>query len=158
MRPNSMNPWRRRSGIRLLIETEAGATVRAQPELLAQAITNLIDNAVKHTAAGGRISVAVKLLQGTPRLDVADTGPGIPAADRERVLDRFVRLEESRSTPGAGLGLSLVAAVARMHGADLTLGDGRPGLVVSLTFPRLMAARDSAQHRTGTEGRVVTEA
>jgi signal transduction histidine kinase len=123
-------------GIDLCIESQAGATVRAQPELLAQAITNLIDNAVKNTPPGGRIAVAVEASAGVVILRVRDTGPGIPAADRERVLDRFVRLEESRSTPGAGLGLSLVAAVARMHGAALSLGEAEPGLVVTLRFPR----------------------
>jgi signal transduction histidine kinase len=123
-------------GIDLCIESQAGATVRAQPELLAQAITNLIDNAVKNTPPGGRIAVAVEASAGVVILRVRDTGPGIPTADRERVLDRFVRLEESRSTPGAGLGLSLVAAVARMHGAALSLGEAEPGLVVTLRFPR----------------------
>ena len=66
---------------------------------------------------------------------VADTGPGIPKADRERVLDRFVRLEVSRNSPGSGLGLSLVRAVARLHGAELILGDNLPGLRVILRFP-----------------------
>ena len=66
---------------------------------------------------------------------VADNGPGIPAGDRERVLQRFVRLEESRSQPGSGLGLSLVAAVARLHHGTLELGDGNPGLVVTIRLP-----------------------
>ena len=64
-----------------------------------------------------------------------DSGPGIPEADRERVLDRFVRLERSRNTPGSGLGLSLVAAVARMHDAEIALEDAKPGLLATLTFP-----------------------
>ena len=69
-------------------------------------------------------------------LSVADSGPGIPPAERARVLERFVRLELSRNSPGTGLGLSLVAAVARMHEAALTLGDNDPGLKITLSFPR----------------------
>lgn len=121
--------------IGLRISTRPGAFIRAQPELLAQAITNLIDNAVKNTPSGGRIDVVVEPRRSVVLLCVADTGRGIPAADRERVLDRFVRLEESRSTPGAGLGLALVSAVARMHGARLSLEDAAPGLRVTLRFP-----------------------
>ncbi len=111
----------------------------AQRELLAQAVTNLLDNAVKHTPAGGRIVVRVVAEGGSVLLVVADSGPGIPAADRARVLERFVRLEESRSTPGSGLGLSLVAAVARLHGATLDLTDNAPGLRVELRFSAAVA-------------------
>jgi signal transduction histidine kinase len=68
-------------------------------------------------------------------LQVADNGPGVPEGDRTRVLDRFVRLEESRSLPGSGLGLSLVAAVARLHHGTIELGDAKPGLVVTLRLP-----------------------
>ena len=121
--------------IRLCVSTQPGAFIRAQPELLAQAITNLIDNAVKNTPSGGQIRVAVEARRSVVLLCVADTGRGIPEADRARVLDRFVRLEESRSTPGAGLGLALVSAVARMHGARLSLEDAAPGLRVTLRFP-----------------------
>src|SRR6185369_6395179 len=71
-----------------------------------------------------------------PYFSVCDTGPGIPEEDRERVLDRFVRLERSRNTPGSGLGLSLVAAVARMHDAHITLDDNGPGLAAKMIFPR----------------------
>nr|MBA2590802.1 two-component sensor histidine kinase [Gammaproteobacteria bacterium] len=73
-------------------------------------------------------------------LEVWDTGPGIPEADRARVLERFVRLDASRTTPGSGLGLSLVAAVAKLHGASLTLGDNTPGLRVVLTFEEAAGA------------------
>lgn len=116
-------------------------------EMIAQAIANLLDNAIKYTPAGGRVDVALK--PGTPgaidgrdaiRLTIRDTGPGIPGADRERVTDRFVRLERSRNTPGSGLGLSLVSAVARLHDARLTLSENDPehhetGLRVVLIFP-----------------------
>lgn len=121
--------------IRLVVATPPAPPVAAQRELLAQAVANLLDNAVKHTPAGGRIAVSVAADEPVVRLTVADNGPGVPEADRERVLERFVRLEEARSTPGAGLGLSLVAAVARLHGAALRLSDNTPGLRVDLEFP-----------------------
>ncbi|MBL8668719.1 MAG: sensor histidine kinase, partial [Rhodospirillales bacterium] len=124
---------------------DAAPEIAAQRELLAQAVANLLDNAVKHTPAGGRIDVRVHGEGDDVVLTIADTGPGIPTADRARVLERFVRLEESRSTPGSGLGLSLVAAVARLHGASLRLGDNDPGLRVELRFPA--AARQPAVAR-----------
>jgi signal transduction histidine kinase len=111
------------------------AWVRANEHLLAQAIANLLDNAIKYTPAGGQARLGVER---TPRgfaITVADTGPGIPAADRERVLERFVRLDATRSTPGNGLGLSLVNAVAKLHGTQLVLGDNQPGLTVRLELP-----------------------
>jgi signal transduction histidine kinase len=110
------------------------ATVSGNRQLLFQAIGNLIDNASKYGAAGGRISLSVQNGNGGPEVVVADRGPGIPAADRERVLERFVRLDSSRTTPGNGLGLSLVAAIARLHNAVLNLDDNGPGLKVTLRF------------------------
>lgn len=138
-------------GVRLTTATDAEAPlVAAQRELLAQAVTNLLDNAVKHTPAGGEILVKVVAEGSSVLLVVADSGPGIAASDRARVLERFVRLEESRSTPGSGLGLSLVAAVARLHGAKLDLTDNKPGLRVELRFPIVDAsplpAAEAEQH------------
>ena len=109
--------------------------VRGQPELLAQALSNLIDNAVKYTPEGGRVTVTV----GPSGVAVADSGPGIAPEDRERVLERFVRLDPSRHLPGNGLGLALAAAAARRHNARLVLADtapdrNPPGLRVSLEF------------------------
>lgn len=114
------------------------APIRGHRHLLAQAVANLLDNAVKYTPAGGRIAVRVRpdAGPGIAELTVADSGPGIPEAERERVLRRFVRLERSRSTPGNGLGLAMVDAVARLHGAALVLDDNRPGLLVRLRFGR----------------------
>ncbi len=108
--------------------------IRGNRQLLAQGLANLIDNAIKYTSEGGRIGLRVWTSGGATRLEVWDTGPGIPEADRARVLERFVRLDGSRTTPGSGLGLSLVAAVAKLHGASLTLGDNAPGLCVVLAF------------------------
>lgn len=116
------------------------ATVLGSRQLLFQAISNLVDNALKHTPSGGTIAIDVASDAGGVRLAVADTGLGIPEADRDRVLEPFVRLDSSRSTPGSGLGLALVAAIARLHGARIGLGDNRPGLVVTLTFPPVALA------------------
>jgi signal transduction histidine kinase len=102
---------------------------------LFQLLVNLLDNAVKYTPAGGHIEVRVKSGARSVDLVVADSGPGIPAAMRARVLNRFFRLEESRNTRGNGLGLSLVDAVARYHGAALSLTDNNPGLIVTVCFP-----------------------
>jgi signal transduction histidine kinase len=104
-----------------------------QRQLVAQAIANVTDNAVKYTPEGGIVTIVTS---GTPQptVIVADTGPGIPKELRERAKERFVRLDAQRSTPGSGLGLSLVEAVARLHDAKLELGDNAPGLRVTLTF------------------------
>lgn len=115
------------------------ACILGNHQLLSQAVGNLLDNAIKYTPRGGVVGLSVSARTGGAELAVRDTGPGIPAADRGRVLDRFVRLDTSRSTPGHGLGLSLVASVARLHRAKLTLSDQGPGLCVRLEFPR---ARD----------------
>lgn len=111
------------------------ATVRGSRQLLGHALANLIDNAVKFTPPGGRVDVRVAREASGLQLIVADSGPGIAPADRERVLQRFVRLADAADRPGSGLGLSLVAAVARMHHAELELRDNEPGLKVVLAFP-----------------------
>lgn len=133
-------PAAEEKGARLVVEVCEPVTLTANRELLGQALANLIDNALKYStpAAGvdaARIVVSVSRSEDQLFLSVADNGPGIPAADRERVLQRFVRLEESRSLPGSGLGLSLVAAVANLHHGAIELGDGNPGLVVTLRLP-----------------------
>jgi signal transduction histidine kinase len=104
-------------------------------QLLAQTVANLLDNAAKFTPPGGQIRVTLEPEGDSVVLTVCDTGPGIPPEDRARVLERFVRLDDSQDIPGSGLGLSLVAAVAKLHGAQLTLGDNAPGLRVALAFP-----------------------
>lgn len=106
-------------------------------ELLAQALTNLLDNAVKYTSAGGSVALTLERTDDTAVVRVADTGPGVPEADRERVLQRFARLDQARSQPGNGLGLALVKAVALQHHGRLSLGDNAPGLVVTLELPAL---------------------
>jgi signal transduction histidine kinase len=121
-------------GVRFRQEGAGSVRLRAHRHLAAQAIANLLDNAVKYTPRGGLIALALD--EGPPvTVTVADTGPGIPPDQREAVLERFVRLDAHRSTPGNGLGLSLVHAVARLHDAGLELADNRPGLRVRLSFP-----------------------
>jgi signal transduction histidine kinase len=112
------------------------APITGDRHLLSQALANLLDNAIKYTPAGGRIQVMLRQTPGGVVLAVTDTGPGVPEAAREKVLERFYRLDESRTTPGSGLGLSLVAAVARLHDAKLMLDDAKPGLKVTLAFPK----------------------
>lgn len=126
-------------GQTLAIEIEPGVTVPGNSHLLAQAVANLLDNAIKYTPEGGRIALAVRRDGDGAVLAIRDTGPGIPEEARGRVLDRFVRLDASRSAPGAGLGLSLVSAVARLHRATLSLTDNAPGLHVAIRFPHVLA-------------------
>jgi signal transduction histidine kinase len=119
---------------------EPGLQLRGDCELIAQAVVNLLDNAQKHTPAGTRISVVLARSDERIRLEVADDGPGVPAAERTRITGRFVRLESARSTAGHGLGLNLVAAIALLHEAQLHFDDCRPGLIVVLTLPEAAPA------------------
>lgn len=117
----------------LVLRPGPDAAVAGNRHMLAQALANLVDNAIKYAPEGGRIEVGVGAGP-PPVVEVADNGPGIPTHLRERALERFVRLAPDRTGPGNGLGLSLVKAVARLHGAALDLDDNRPGLVVRLRF------------------------
>src|SRR6201999_1503663 len=121
-------------GIALSSIVAPGATVQGSRQLLAQALANLLDNAIKFTPDGGHIRVVLVGSGSAPQVIVEDDGPGIPADKREIVLGRRVRLDEARKFPGSGLGLSLVAAVTKLHGAHLVLDDAGPGLKVSLKF------------------------
>jgi signal transduction histidine kinase len=130
-------------GIALKIDAPAAAPVRGNRELVSQALANLIDNAIKYAGTNGKVNgvpaeIVVKAGNDGDRitLSVADRGPGIPDADRGRVVERFVRLEQSRSEPGSGLGLSLASAVARLHGGELKLEDNHPGLRTTIALPR----------------------
>jgi signal transduction histidine kinase len=103
-------------------------------DLIFDAIANLVDNAIKHGRAGGQVVVASEIVNGSPVVSIIDNGPGIPADQYEQVFKRFYRLEQSRYTPGNGLGLSLVSAVARLHGARIEMFDNSPGLQFKLWF------------------------
>jgi signal transduction histidine kinase len=131
-------------GLGLAIDAPAPATVRGNRELISQALANLVDNAIKYAEPApppvngvpAPIVIAARGEGDQILLSVADHGPGIPPGDRGRVVDRFVRLERSRSQPGSGLGLSLASAVAHLHGGELRLEDNQPGLRVVIALPR----------------------
>ncbi len=111
-------------------------TVRGDQELLLQMIANLIENVLQHCPAGTTVELCLTTLGRTPVVSVADNGPGIPVDERDKVFQRFYRLERERSTAGHGLGLSLVSAISDLHGATITLVDNEPGLKVSIAFPQ----------------------
>ena len=128
------------------VAEEAGAAMRldrspvvipvfGHRQLLAQALSNLIENAIKYAAWGGEIAVLVHDEHSTLKLGVSDRGPGIPAERRDEARRRFGRLDPSRGDEGAGLGLSLVQAIAHLHQGDLALFDNSPGLVALLQIP-----------------------
>ena len=127
-------PVTEQRGIELASRVAAGAHIQGSRQLLAQALANLLDNAIKFTPSGGHIRVWLRNEPAGPEVVVEDDGPGIPADKRELVLGRRVRLDEARKVPGSGLGLSLVAAVTKLHGARLVLSDAGPGLRVALKF------------------------
>jgi signal transduction histidine kinase len=122
-------------GIRLTCQSDGAAQVAGDPVLLAQALGNLIDNALKYAPLNGAVEVAVRRGTGDAiEVSVADDGPGIDAAEKSKVMQRFYRGDSSRGTPGVGLGLSLVQAVAKLHGSLLELRDRKPGLDVVMTM------------------------
>ena len=134
-------PLAEEKGIALKIDAGTPALAKGNRELVSQALANLVDNAIKYAvapASGGPAEIAVGARNAGDfvELTVADRGPGIPEADRTRSVERFVRLEQSRSQPGSGLGLSLAAAVARLHGGELRLEDNQPGLKCVIALPR----------------------
>jgi len=137
------------AGLDFALEIEGKHTIRADRGLLSQAVSNLVENAIKYTPRGGAITVRLrKIRSGRAEISITDTGPGIPPEQRGRVKERFVRLEESRTAPGSGLGLALVDAVADLHQAAFELSDGpggdgspTPGLRAALIFPRIKRAK-----------------
>ncbi len=124
------------SGHPLSWRVEPGIVVRGHRELLAQAIVNLLDNARVHTPEGTAVALTLRADAGRARITVSDDGPGVDAAERAAILRRFYRAEASRTTPGNGLGLSLVAAVAAAHRGDVTVAANDPGLAVTITLPQ----------------------
>jgi signal transduction histidine kinase len=121
-------------GTCLTLTGDREVLVTGDRDLLFDAIANLVDNAIKHGRAGGHVVVRSGNVDGGAIISIADDGPGIPADQHEHVFKRFYRLEQSRYTPGNGLGLSLVAAVARLHGARIEMLDNAPGLKFKLWF------------------------
>jgi signal transduction histidine kinase len=146
-------PVAEEQGLPLKVRTAGPAVITGNRELISQALANLVDNAIKYASpaalrtATGEISIATASEGDRVLITVADPGPGIPAGDRERVVERFVRLEQSRSQPGSGLGLSLASAVAHLHGGELILADNAPGLRATIVLPR--AGAQPAPRRPG---------
>jgi signal transduction histidine kinase len=123
--------------VALTVDAPEGIAVRGDPDLLAQAIGNLIDNAIKYTQCGGKVALRVAFgVKDQVSITVADTGPGIADADKARVTERFYRGNRASGTEGIGLGLSVVDAVARLHGGTLAFSDHGTGLEAILTLPR----------------------
>lgn len=139
------------SGHRLTGTVAPGLRIRGDRQLLTQMLANLVENTIRHTPAGTGITVSLAPGPDGPVGQVRDTGPGIPEAARQKVFQRFFRLDASRMTPGSGLGLSLVAAVAQLHEIRLALADNGPGLAVTLDFGE--AAKPVPPAKPGTEGR-----
>jgi signal transduction histidine kinase len=126
------------AGVPLQVEVEDDLPVHGSRELLGQAVANLLDNALKYGGEGNGdepVTVTARRDGAQVVVAIADKGPGIPEVDRGRALERFVRLESARSRPGFGLGLSLAAAVAHLHGGSLRLEDNAPGLRAVLQIP-----------------------
>lgn len=119
---------------RLVVNAENRIMVTCDKDLVAQAVSNLLDNAIKYTTGNGLIMLQAEVREDMACISVADNGPGIPHADRKRVIERFIRLDHARSTEGNGLGLSIVDSIARQHRARLLLKDNNPGLLAEICF------------------------
>ena len=128
-------------GLGLRLEVPDTLSILGDRDLLQQAVANLLDNAIKFSPDGGQITLAAARVDRQVRLSVADQGPGIPEADRPRATERFFRGEAARSTPGSGLGLALVQAVALLHDGSLLLEDAHPGLRATLVIPAMSPAQ-----------------
>jgi signal transduction histidine kinase len=115
--------------------------IEGDPELLTQLCANLVENSIRHCPRGATITIGATASDGRVVATFSDDGPGIPTDQREKVLQRFYRMEKSRTTHSSGLGLSLVKAVADLHNASLTLGSRNPGLIVEIAFPPVAARR-----------------
>lgn len=131
---DAFGPAAEDAGKSVIARVEPGIGIRGDRELLTQMLANLVENAIRHTPSGTRIEVSLIPGQDGPVGIVADNGPGVPKEERERIFRRFYRLERSRTTPGSGLGLSLVAAIAALHEISIDLQDNKPGLRVQLTY------------------------
>lgn len=129
-------PVAEEAGVELKLQVASVATINGHRQLLAQAISNLIENALKYAAAGGLISLRASSTRDRLTIEVADRGPGIPHDQHSAAFKRFGRLDESRSAVGAGLGLTLAQSIAHLHGGELVLSDASPGLIAKLELPQ----------------------
>jgi signal transduction histidine kinase len=122
-------------GVTLRVDSTEEATVHGDRDLLFEAVTNLVDNAVKFTPEGGKVELALQHRNGKTQIRVKDSGPGIPETERESVTKRFYRSDKSRRSEGLGLGLSLVAAIVKLHGFQFEIAGG-PGCTVDIICPQ----------------------
>jgi signal transduction histidine kinase len=123
--------------LRLHLSVPDTLSILGDRDMLQQAISNLLDNAIKFSPRGGTIRLEAAPSDRHARISVADEGPGIPEPDRGRATERFFRGEQARNTPGYGLGLALVQAVAALHEGTLVLADAKPGLLATITLPAM---------------------
>jgi signal transduction histidine kinase len=121
--------------VRSIAPDERPLIVDGDPQLLSQLLINLIENAIRHCPQRTQIVIGAAREEAGIAITVADDGPGIPEGERSRVFERFYRLDRSRGSPGSGLGLALVAAISRLHGAEISILDNEPGLRVRVVFP-----------------------
>jgi signal transduction histidine kinase len=135
-------PFAEDRGVVLKTDIDANAdAVAADPALMFEAVSNLVENALKFTPAGGEVGLTLSSRTEGPRIEITDSGPGVPLAERDAVMKRFYRSERTRTTPGSGLGLSVVTAIVRLHGFDVSLDDARPGLRVAMDcWPKQLMA------------------
>ena len=134
----------------LFLKGAPGAVTRVDRDLMFQAIANLVDNAVKYSPAGSHIEVSFRTSRSRVELTVRDDGPGVSEADEQRLLQRFFRGEPARSTPGNGLGLSLVEAIVRLHNGGLHIQNRNPGLEVKIEWPA-SSAMESVESQAGND-------
>lgn len=143
------------AGLSFSSDIVSGALIMGDRGLLSQAVSNLVENAIKYTPKGGAVKLALyRNKAGHVVVDISDNGPGIPPTERERVKERFVRLDKSRTAPGSGLGLAMVDAIATLHEAEFALADGMesdfgPGLSVQIIFPRRRKFKSSGKAKSG---------
>ena len=136
------------AGHSLRASIEPAILVKGDGSLLTQAIANLIDNCINHVPPPGRIELRLHRRQGKALLEICDDGPGVPEAERDKIFRRLYRVDRSRSTPGNGLGLALVAAIAELHDATVEASDNRPGLLMRMTFAADGTDRRVPHHRS----------
>jgi signal transduction histidine kinase len=120
-------PLAESKGVTITIDAVGPVPIRGDQDLMREAVSNLVDNAIKFTLAGGIVRIEARMADGRPFLCVSDTGPGVPPQERERIFDRFYRGERSGKSPGHGLGLSIAETIANLHGFKLTVEDNNPG-------------------------------
>jgi signal transduction histidine kinase len=128
-------PLAESKGVTMVVDASRPVPIRGDQDLMREAVSNLVDNAIKFTPAGGAARIEARMADGRPFLRVSDTGPGVPPQERERIFDRFYRGERSGKSPGHGLGLSIAESIANLHGLKLTVGDNNPGARFELTVP-----------------------